>query len=113
MASDQASSAAWTRQMLVELLAKETGLAVSYSRVSLYRTPARVRPETSCPVLIAGVGQAAAGGPRGEGETMGDDDQIMKRRCDRDAEMPSGRGDRGWDCPENLDRGVEGATDHG
>lgn len=27
--------------------------------------------------------------------------------------MLSGRGDRGLDCPENLDRGVEGATDHG
>lgn len=99
--------------MLVELLAKETGLAASYSCASLSRTPARVRPETSCPVLIAGVGQAAAGGPRGEGERMGDGDQTMTRRCGRDAEMVSGRGDRGLDCLENLDRGVEGATDHG
>lgn len=70
VASDRASSAAWSRKILVDLLGKETGLAVSNSCLSLYRTPARVRPGTSCPVLIAGVGQASAEGPRGE-ETMG------------------------------------------
>lgn len=99
--------------MLVEISGKETGLAVSYSCPSLYRTPARVRPGTSCLVLIAGVGQAEAEDPRGEGERMGGGDWRMKRGCDRDVEMLSGRGDRGLDCLENLDRGVEVVTDHG
>lgn len=104
--------------MLVEILAKETGLAVSYSYVPLYRTPARVRPGIGCPVLIAGVGQAEAEDPRGEDprgeeERMADGDRRMERGCGRDSEMLSGRGDRGLGCLENLDRGVEGATDHG
>lgn len=99
--------------MLVEISGKETGLAVSYSCLSLYRTPARVRPGTTCRVLIAGVGQAEAEDPRGEGERMGDGDRRMKRGCDRDVEMLSGRGDRGLDCLENLDRGVQVVTDHG
>lgn len=99
--------------MLVEISGKETGLAVSYSYPSLYHTPARARPGTSCLVLIAGVGQAEAEEPRGEGGRMGDGDPRMKRGCDRDVEMLSGRGDRGLDCLENLDRGVEVVTDHG
>lgn len=70
VASDRASSVACSRRTLVDLLGKETGLAVWNSCFSLYRTPARVRPGTSRPVLIAGVGQALAEDPRGE-ETMG------------------------------------------
>lgn len=99
--------------MLVETLAKETELAVLYSCVPFYRTPARVRLGTSYLVLIAGVAQTAVEDLRGEWERMGDGDRKMTRRCDRDVEMLSGRGDRGSDCLENLDRGVEGATDHG
>ena len=99
--------------MVVDDLGKETGLAVSYSRLSLYRTTARLHPGTSCPELIAGVGQAAAEDPRGEVGRMGNGDWKMTRGCGRDEEMLSDRGDKGWDCPKNLDRGVEGATDHG
>lgn len=100
--------------MIVDLAAKETGLAVSYIRLFRYHTAApQLRPGTSCPELIAGGGQAAAEGPRGEKERTGNGEWKMKRGCDRVEEMISDRGDRGLDYPENLDRGVEGGTDHG
>lgn len=100
--------------MAVDFVAKETGSAVSYSRLFLYHTVApQLRPGTSCLELIAGVGQAAAQGPRGEKGRTGNGDWKMMRSCGRVEGMISGRGDRGLDCPENLGRGVEEGTDHG
>lgn len=112
--SDQAFSAGWTKRMVVALVAKETALAVSCSRLFLYHTAApQLRPGTSCQELIAGVGQAVAEGPPGEKVRMGNGELKMTMGCDRAEEMISDRGGKGLDYLKNLDRGVEGGTDHG